>query len=301
MKSILRFAVAIGAAALALPSVAALSVFACEPEWGALVQELAGDKASVYSATTALQDPHHIEARPSLIARVRSANLLICTGSDLEVGWLPLLLTQSGNGAIQPGTPGYFEASRYVAKLDLPKTVDRSLGDIHPGGNPHIQTDPRNIEKVTEALAPRLAQLDPANAETYRARSAAFLERWRTAIRRWEQLAVPLKGVPIVEHHKDFTYLRAWLGLKEVGTLEPIPGVPPTASRLAALVDLMRREPARAIVYSTYQDPRAAEFLSQRTKIPAVMLPFTVGGTDKAKDLFGYFDDIIGRLLGNAR
>ena len=301
MKSILKFVTAIGAAALALPAAAALNVFACEPEWGALVQELAGDKASVYSATTAMQDPHRIEARPSLIARVRSAGLLICTGAELEVGWLPLLLTQAGNARIQPGSPGYFEASGFVARLDVPSVVDRSRGDIHPGGNPHIQTDPRNIARVAEALVPRLAQLDPANAEAYRARGKAFLGRWRSAIERWERQAAPLKGMTIVEYHKAFVYLDAWLGLKEVGTLEPIPGVPPTPSHLAELVEAMRRSPAKAIVYSTYNDPRAAAFLAERTKIPAVMLPFTVGGTDKANDLFGYFDDILGRLLGSAR
>jgi len=301
MKSILKFVTAIGAAALALPAAAALNVFACEPEWGALVQELAGDKASVYSATTAMQDPHRIEARPSLIARVRSAGLLICTGAELEIGWLPLLLTQAGNARIQPGSLGYFEASGFVARLDVPSVVDRSRGDIHPGGNPHIQTDPRNIARVAEALVPRLAQLDPANAEAYRARGKAFLERWRSAIERWERQAAPLKGMTIVEYHKAFVYLDAWLGLKEVGTLEPIPGIPPTPSHLAELVEAMRRSPAKAIVYSTYNDSRAAAFLSERTKIPAVMLPFTVGGTDKAKDLFGYFDDILGRLLGSAR
>ncbi len=301
MKTIVNFLVLAAFSILSWPASAALKVFACEPEWAALAQELAGDRVSVYSATTALQDPHRIEARPSLIARVRSADLLVCTGSELEVGWLPLLLTQSGNGRIQPGTQGYFEASRYVARLEVPGVVDRSLGDIHPGGNPHIQTDPRNIAKVAEALAQRLARLDPAGAEGYRARSKAFLERWRSAIDRWERQAAPLKGMPIVEYHKAFVYLDAWLGLKEVGTLEPIPGIPPTPSHLAELVEAMRRAPAKAIVYSSYNDPKAAAFLSERTQIPAVMLPFTVGGTDKAKDLFGYFDDILGRLLGSAR
>jgi zinc/manganese transport system substrate-binding protein len=301
MKTILKFATALTLIAAALPASAALKVFVCEPEWGALVQEITGDKASVYSATTAMQDPHHIEARPSLIARVRSADLLICTGAELEIGWLPLLLTQSGNSAIQLGAPGYFEASQYVAKLEVPKVVDRSLGDIHPGGNPHIQTDPRNMARVAEALTERLAQLDPADAETFRSRSKAFLENWWAAIKRWEREAAPLKGMPIVEHHKGFTYLEAWLGLKEVGTLEPIPGIPPTPAHLAQLVDQMQRAPAKVIVYSSYDDPKAAEFLSGRTKIPAVMLPFTVGGSDKAKDLFGYFDDIIARLLGSVK
>src|SRR5436190_18317210 len=141
MKAILRFLFALSSLVVAAPAVAALNVFACEPEWAALAQELGGDKASVYSATTALQDPHRIEARPSLIARIRSADLVICSGSELEVGWLPLLLTQSGNSRIQPGTPGYLEAAQFVARLEIPKVIDRSLGDIHPGGNPHVHLD----------------------------------------------------------------------------------------------------------------------------------------------------------------
>ena len=297
MKRMIQFACALGALLAAVPGWAALNVFACEPEWAALTREIAGDKASVFQAVTALQDAHHIEARPSLLARARTANLLVCSGAELEIGWLPLLLTQSGNPRIQPGTPGYFEASQYVVRLEIPKVIDRALGDIHPAGNPHIHTDPRNIGKVAEVLTERLAQLDPPNAETYRARSKAFLERWRAAIARWEKEAAPLKGMKLVAYHKDFTYLEAWLGLVEVGALEPRPGIPPTPVHLAELVDQMRRQPANVIVYSAYEDPQAAEFLSQRTKIPAVMLPFTVGGTDKAKDLFGLFDDTIARLL----
>lgn len=290
------------AATLVIPqtALAALRVFACEPEWAALAQELGGDKLDLYSATTALQDPHRIEARPSLIARVRNADLVVCTGSELEVGWLPLLLTQAGNARVQPGTPGYFEAAQFVGRLEVPKVLDRALGDIHAGGNPHIQTDPRNITKVAEALLARLIQIDAPNAETYRSRGRAFQERWQSAMARWEQQAAPLKGMPIVVHHKAWSYLEAWLGLREVGTLEPLPGVPPTPAHLAGLVDAMRKSPAKMIVYSGYNDPRAANFLSQRSGIPAVLLPFTVGGSDRAKDLFGLFDDTLARLLAAA-
>jgi zinc/manganese transport system substrate-binding protein len=298
MKSILNFLVASGLAIAALPAAAALNVFACEPEWGALAQELGGDKVSVYSATTALQDPHRIEARPSLIARIRSADLLICSGSELEIGWLPLLLTQSGNSKIQLGAPGYLEASQYVAKLEIPKVIDRALGDIHPGGNPHVHTDPRNIAKVATALEDRLAQLDPANAETYHSRGKSFLARWQAAILRWEKEAAPLRGVPIVVYHKDFSYFINWTGMREVAALEPKPGIPPTPSHLAELIDQMKSSPAKVIVYSPYNSSQAAQFLSSRAGIPAVMMPFTVGGTDKAKDLFGLFDDTIQRLLG---
>ncbi len=298
MKTTVRFVVALSSVVIALTASAALNVFACEPEWGALAQELGGDKVSIYSATTALQDPHRIEARPSLIARIRSADLLICSGSELEIGWIPLLLTQSGNSKIQLGSPGYFEASQHVARLEIPKVIDRALGDMHPGGNPHVHTDPRNIARIAPALMERMSELDPANAESYRSRGRSFLERWQAAIARWEQQATPLKGVPVVVYHKDFSYFINWTGMREVGSLEPKPGIPPTPSHLAELIDQMKRAPAKVIVYSPYSNPQAAEFLSSRANIPAVMVPFTVGGTDKAKDLFGLFDDTIARLLG---
>jgi zinc/manganese transport system substrate-binding protein len=298
MKTIVQFAAASTLASLALSSAAAINIFACEPEWGALAQELGGDRVSVYSATTALQDPHRIEARPSLIARVRSADLLVCTGAELEIGWLPLLLTQSGNSKIQLGSPGYFEASQYAVKLEVPSSIDRSMGDVHASGNPHIHLDPRNVARVADALAERLVQLDPASAEIYKTRASSFRERWRGAMSRWEQQAVRLKGVPVVVYHKDMSYFLNWTGMREAGSLEPKPGLPPTPSHLAELVEKMKREPAKAIIYSAYSSPKAAEFLSARTKIPSLMLPFTIGGSESAKNLFGLFDDTIDRLLG---
>src|SRR2546426_4990562 len=187
MKTILRFVVAMSSVVFALPATAALNVFACEQEWAALAQELAGDKASVYSATNALQDVHKVEARPSLIARIRNADLIICSGAELEIGWLPLLLTQSGNARIQPGSPGYLEASRYVVRLDVPRVIDRSLGDIHASGNPHVHLDPRNIAKIAEVLAGRLVEIDHANADEYKKRAESFRRRWQSAIQRWEK------------------------------------------------------------------------------------------------------------------
>ena len=297
MKTLSAALVAICLSFSALPSMAALNIFACEPEWSALAQELAGDKATTYSATTALQDPHRIEARPSLIARIRSADLVICSGSDLEAGWMPVLLTQSGNNRIQPGSPGYLEASQFVTRLEIPKVIDRSLGDIHPGGNPHIHLDPRNIAKIADAVTERLMRVDPGNAATYKTRAASFRQRCRDAMQRWEQQAAPLRGMSIVVYHRDMSYFINWAGMTETGSLEPKPGIPPTPSHLAELVDLMKRDPAKVVVHSPYNSPRAAEFLSERTGIPVVMLPFTIGGTDKAKDLFGLFDETIARLL----
>lgn len=285
-------------ALLHLPAQAALSVLACEPEWGALVQELAGDKASIYVATTAQQDPHHIQARPSLIAAVRNASLLVCSGAELEVGWLPVLLRQSGNPAVQPGQPGYFEAADHVRKLEIPARLDRADGDVHAAGNPHIHTDPRNIALVAQALAARLAQVDAANAATYTRRLQDFNTRWAAALQRWERTAAPLRGVPVIVHHKAFPYLQAWLGLREVATLEPKPGVDPTSSHLASLLDLVKTQPARMILLAPYNDARGAQWLSTRTQIPAVVLPNTVGGSPRAGDLFGLFDDTLATLLG---
>lgn len=288
-------------ALLTVPACAALNVFACEPEWGALAQELGGDKVNVYNATNALQDPHHVEAKPSLLARARSADLLACTGAELEVGWLPILLRQSANPKIQPGKPGYFEAARYVQMLEIPTRLDRAEGDVHAGGNPHIQTDARNITPVAEALAKQLAGIDAANAEYYRQRHAQFAVRWKTAIANWEKQAAPLKGVAIVVQHKGFPYLESWLGLKQVAALEPKPGVESTSAHLAEVLAQLQRQPAKMVIRAAYNDGRASDWLAERAKIPAVALPFTVGGSDKAKDLFGLFDDTVQKLLNAAK
>jgi zinc/manganese transport system substrate-binding protein len=297
----LRFALAALAFLVAAPAAAALNIFACEPEWGSLAKELAGDRASIFVATTALQDPHRIEARPSLIARARTADLLVCTGAELETGWLPLLLQQSGNARIQFGRPGYFEASDHVALLEVPQVLDRSQGDVHPAGNPHIHLDPRNITHVAEALSQRLIELDPANADTYRARSRQFLARWEAAIARWEREGAPLRGLPVVVYHRDLSYFMHWLKLREAGALEPKPGIPPGAGYLAELLARLRSQPAKAVVRAAYNDPRPADWLAERAKIPVAVVPYTVGGTERAKDLFGLFEDTLARLLAVAR
>ncbi len=288
-------------ATIATPASAALNVFACEPEWAALTQELAGDKADIYSATGALQDPHHVQARPSLIAHARRAQLLVCTGAQLEIGWLPVVQNESGNPDLFPGKPGYFVASSYVTMLQVPARLDRSMGDVHPGGNPHIQLDPRNYLPVANALSQRLAELDPANAAFYRQRLQDFTRRWQAAIARWEKEAAPLRGQPIVVHHIAYVYLENWLGLVEVAALEPKPGLQPSVSHLSEVLQQLQSQPAKMVVRSAYQNPEPAEWLSQRAHIPVVVLPFTVGGSDQARDLFGLFDDTIARLLAGLK
>lgn len=281
----------------ALPAHAGLNVLACEPEWASLVTELAGDKVSVHSATTALQDPHRVEARPSLIAKARNADLLVCTGMDLEVGWLPILLQQSGNGKIAQGKPGNFAAGNFVTALDVPVKLDRADGDVHAEGNPHIQLDPRNIEKIAQALSKRLIDIDSANAAYYQMRHKDFAARWSQAQKKWEQQTAQLKGLTVVEHHKNMGYLLNWLGLRSVATLEPKPGVEPSAAHLAGLQAQLKKTPAKIVLRAVYQDGRASQWLVEHSSVKAVVIPFTVGADDKTKDLFGMFDVTVQRIV----
>lgn len=276
---------------------AEIDVFTCEPEWAALAGEVGGEHVNASSATTALQDVHHIQARPGLIAKLRQADLLICTGAGLEEGWLPVLQRRANNPRVRTGAVGYLEAAQYVDLLDRPARVDRSEGDIHPQGNPHIQLDPRNILSIAEVITERLATIDPANAEDYRAGLEEFGNRWKEAIQQWEVHAKPLKGVPVVAHHNSWVYLQNWLGFEVVGILEPKPGIPPSSTHLTQLLNQLDQRPARMVIRSAYQNARASDWLSHRAGIPAVVLPSTVGGSDAAGDLFGLFRDIIQRLL----
>jgi zinc/manganese transport system substrate-binding protein len=298
MTRFIRSLCMLAALAIAVPADAAVRVLATTADWGALATELGGDKVDVYTATNALQDVHRVDAKPSLVARARNANLVIANGAELETGWLPVLLQESGNPRVQPGTPGYFEAAAQLRLIEVPTALDRSMGDIHPQGNPHVQLDPRNIAVVAKALTARLVTIDPANAAYYQGRGADFQAKWQAAIARWEAQAAPLKGVPVVVMHKDQSYLVRWLGLKQLAAIEPKPGVPPSAGYLAELVATLSAAPPRMILRNAYNDPKAANWLSERVHAPVVTLPFSVGGTPAASDLFGLFDDSIRNLLG---
>jgi zinc/manganese transport system substrate-binding protein len=301
MKSTLKWWCAAALVLFAGQALATLNVFATVPEWGALAEELGGDKINVYVATNALQDPHHIEAKPSLIARARNADLVIATGAELEIGWLPLVTQQAGNPKIRPGQPGYFEAAPLVPMLGKPTRLDRADGDVHPGGDPHIQTDPRNILRIAGPLAARLTELDPANAAFYAARAKEFSSRLAAAIVKWEQQGAALRGVPIVVQHKAFTYLIAWLGMNEIAALEPKPGVEPTTAYLSEVLTTLERHRPKMVVRAAYQSDRASQWIAERAKLNAVVLPFTVGGDAESKDLFTLFDDTIARLIKGAQ
>jgi zinc/manganese transport system substrate-binding protein len=221
---------------------------------------------------------------------------VVATGAELEIGWLPLVLQQAGNPAVQPGKPGYFEAAQSVQLLEIPTKLDRAEGDVHAAGNPHIQMDPRNIAHVAEALSKRMAELDSVNAAAYQTRYQSFSSRWSAAMANWEKEGQPLKGVAVIVHHRAFSYLENWLGLKEVAALEPKPGLEPTSSHLTEVLELTQRQPVKMVVRSAYLDPRADEWIAARAKIPVVVFPLrwaalTVPGSIRL------FEDTVQRLL----
>lgn len=272
-----------------------VKVFACEPEWAALAQEIGGDKVEAFAATSAVQNPHYIRARPSLISKARKADLLLCSGASLEIGWLPILLKKASSD-LQPGSVGYLMAAHLVTMLEVPVMVDRSMGDIHPEGNPHVHLNPYNLMTVGEALADRLSGIDPENASFYRDNYRDFSSRFRVAISRWESEAATLKGKPVVVHHQSLIYLIDWLGMKRVGTLEPKPGIPPTASHLKNLLRKLRSSPADVIIRTPYDPDDASEWLSEKTGTRAIVLPYTVGGDEQSGDLVALFDRTIALL-----
>jgi zinc/manganese transport system substrate-binding protein len=278
-------------------------IFACEPEWAALAHEVGGNLVAVISATHAKQDPHHIEARPSLIAAARKTDLVIGTGAELEDGWLPMVLQKANQAKIVKGQPGYLMVSDFVSLKKYPHhesatgRIDRAMGDIHAAGNPHIQLDPRFYLVASKILAQRLGQLDSENANIYQNNYLAFKKKWESKLQHWSKLAHPLKGVKVVVYHDNWVYLNDWLGLVQVTTLEPKPGIPPSASYLKTVLLKTQQADIKAILRTPYEPTDAAKWLNQKTGIPVLELPFTVGGNEQAKDLEGLFDNMIQQLL----
>lgn len=276
---------------------ASLNVFACEPEWGSLAKTLGGDHVKVTTATTAFQDAHHIEARPSLIAKIRRADLVFCTGAELEIGWLPLLLRQSGNRNIQDGQSGNLMAADLVPLIDIPKKLDRSMGDIHGAGNPHVHLDPNRLLTIAEALGQRLQVLDPQHSADYQRNYTVFKTRWDAALARWETQNAPLKGQQVVVQHTNLKYFLNWLGMEVVADLEPVPGLPPTSGHLAKTLRDLKAQQPKLVLASAFQSRKGLDWLAKRADLPVVDLAYTVGGNEKSTDLLALYDDMLGRLL----
>jgi zinc/manganese transport system substrate-binding protein len=267
----------------------------------ALAREVGGG-ASVESLSRGIQDPHFVDANPILAVKLRRADLLVDVGLDLESGWLPPLVLQSRNRALLPGGRGRLTAASAVEVLEAATgPVDRSAGDLHPGGNPHFLTDPRRAAQVAAAIAERLAVLDPGGAAGYRERAVAFQARMEGALARWQAALAPAKGKKILTHHRTLSYFLAWSGIGSAGEVEPKPGVPPSPAHLAEVVTRARREHVAAVVVENYYPTRSAETVARLAPAKLVQIPGDVGGEPEVKTYEQYVDVLVARIGGALR
>ena len=290
--------------ALAAPARASagLRVVTTTEGLAALAREVLGDRGEVASLSRGVQDPHFVDANPALAVKLRDADHLVDVGLDLEIGWLPPLVNQSRNAAIQPGGPRRLTAASAVRVLDVPTgPVDRSAGDLHPGGNPHFLTDPDRALAVAQAIAARLALLDPGGAAGYAARAAAFATALAADQARWKGTLAPFQGRKVFIHHRTLTYLLAWSGLVEVGEMEPKPGTPPPPAHLASLVTLAKRDGVKACLVEGYYDPKSDELVARLSGARLVVLPGDVGGDPAARSYRAYMDLVVSRLVEGVR
>ena len=283
---------------IAAPSLAnaKTNIFACAPEWGALAQDIGGDKVEIYTASTANQDIHHMRAKPSLLAAMRKADLVICSGASLEVGWLPILINKAGSSDVQEGGIGSIMASDFVERLEVMEDFDRSMGHVHPEGNPHIHLNPNNLILVAKVIAQRLTEIDYENAIYYEDKLISFENEWTKFIAQWEQQAANLRGQKLVVYHKSWSYLLDWLGIESIASLEPKPGIPPNAAHLEKVLEDIKDQQVLGILVAPFENKKGAKWLSEKSNIPIINLPFTVGGNDKSNDLQSLFDDTLNQL-----
>jgi zinc/manganese transport system substrate-binding protein len=275
-------------------SLAQLKVVATYPWIGELVKEVGKDRVSLYVIAKGTEDPHFVVPKPSHIAKMRDADLLIVQGASLEEGFLPPLLQQSNNPKIQPGRQGYLELSQFVELIEKPVNISRAMGDVHPEGNPHYQLDPHNIPPLARAIAERLCQLDSPNCAYYRGNLEDFLKRWNARLTEWDREFAKLKGIKVIQYHKLYDYLLQRYGMVLVGTLEPLPGIPPTGKHIEGLIS--QAQGVKFILQDVYHEKRTAQFVAQRLNAKVVILPHDVGAVPEAKDLFSLFDEILRRL-----
>jgi len=296
------------AAVLPGRAAAALKVVTTVEGLASIAREVGGDRVEVTSLSRGIQDPHFVDANPTLTVKLRQADLLLDIGLDLEIGWLPPLVNQSRNAAIQPGGTRRLTAASAVHVMEVPTgPVDRSMGDLHPAGNPHFMSDPRRVDAVAGAIAAKLAQLDPGGAQGFQARLADFRQRLRTGEARWQAQLAPEKGQRVVAHHNSLTYFLDWAGLKAAAYLEPKPGIPPPPSHLAELVGVVKAEGAKAIFIENYYDQRSADVVAKHSGAKVVPIPGDVGGFKDErgildpKDWFAYMDALVKLFAGGLR
>ena len=294
--------VAVAFAAALAPSrgAAAVKVVTTTEGLASLAREVGGDRVAVTSLSRGIQDPHFVDANPNLAVKLRQADLLVDVGLDLEIGWLPPLVNQSRNPNIQPNGPRRLTAASFVRVRDVPTgPVDRSMGDLHPGGNPHFISDPETVERVAAGMGAKLAEIDPANAGYYEQRTADFKRRLDADFARWKAIFAPLRGRKIVARHQTMSYFLAWTGLVAAAYLEPKPGITPPPSHLAEVVQIVQAQGVKAILVENYYDTKSADVVARHTKAKVVLIPGDVGGLPDT-DTYERYMDVLVKLISDA-
>lgn len=276
---------------------AALRVVTAYPYMKGLVDQIARGKVSVSALSQGKWDPHVIVPMPSLIARVRRADLLIINGAQLEIGWMPPVINQANNAEVMPSKKGFLDLSTFVELIQVPDSVSRAQGDIHPAGNPHFHLNPDNILILAEAIAGKLIELDPDNGEFYEQNRREFDTRWRSKISEWENRLAPLKGCQYVEFHKNLDYFLLRFGMIVVGTIEPLPGIPPTSRHTIEMIQKLKSMEVKKILHDVYHSTKCTRLISEKSGVPWTIIPHDIGAVDEVKDIFSLYDTIVERLL----
>lgn len=269
------------------------------PDFAAIAKEIGGDKADVESLAKGYQDPHFVDAKPVYVTRLNRADVLIYNGLDLEVGWLPLLITGARNSNIStPNAPGNVDASRFIVNvLEVPTgPIDRSMGDVHPRGNPHYMLDPRNGLAAARGIKDKLIEIDPGNAAYYEGNYEEFARLLALKIKEWDMELAPYRGTKIVSYHKNLNYFTEWAGFEEVGYIEPKPGIPPMPSHVAGLIKKMEQEHVKLVLASNYYPQKTPKLIADKTGTKFISLPTSVGGEDEINTYFDLFDAIVGDI-----
>jgi zinc/manganese transport system substrate-binding protein len=264
-----------------------------------IVQRVGKDRVETIALARGDYNPHFIIPKPSYIAKLRTADLLVINGGQLEIGWLPQLIKQANNGSVQPGERGFLDLSMSVHLIDVPTSVSRELGDVHPEGNPHFFLDPDNIPIIAKAITERLSELDPDNQAFYEANNKEFYDLWQQKMKVWEEKLKPFKGEKVIEYHRLFDYFLHRFEFSIVGTIEPLPGIPPTTKHIADVEKLIEREQVKLIFHDVYNPQDASQYLAKRLGVKVILLPHDVGAVNEADNVFSIFDEIVRRLTND--
>jgi len=302
MRKLILAAAALVTIAAARPAAAKLHVVTSIETFADLANKIGGDRVETKALSRGYMDPHFVEPKPSLIVTLNRADLLVHVGLELEIGWLPPLVLGSRNERIAPGQPGNLDASQRIPVLDVPmKKVDRSMGDIHPQGNPHYWIPPDNAIIISREIAERLEALDASGTATYQANLKKFEAEIAQRRQKWEAEAAPLRGMKIVTYHKSWSYLSRWLGLEEIGYVEPKPGIPAPPSHIAWLIGLIQREYVKLLLMESFYPRNTVELVAQKSGARAVVLPSDVGADNTVADYFSLVDRVIQKLADAAK